>query len=67
MNIAKQIEKADRLIKSKQNRENALALIGTDGSGNESFLQWITSTDKVASLNIPSNIKQVKAKAGTID
>jgi len=58
--------KAQKLVDSKQNRENAIALIGLDTEGNESFLQWLKPSDKVASLNISSSITKVRALAGTI-
>lgn len=56
--------KATKLVESKQNSENAIALIGTDKVGDESFLQWIDSSMVVSELNIPNNICRVHAIAG---
>ena len=64
MSIAKQIEKADRLVKSKQNRENAMYLIGIDASGNEHFIDWI---NKDSVLHLPRKMVDIAIKAGTID
>lgn len=57
--------KAEKLVASKQNRENAIALIGSDKFGDEEFIQWTSSSDKIAELAIPEHIVKLKAKAGT--
>ena len=65
MSFLKSFRKAEELVASKQNRENAIALIGSDKFGDESFIQWVESTDKIAELVIPKHIVKLKAKAGT--
>jgi len=62
MNIVKQIRKAEKLVASKQNRENAIALIGIDSAGNESFHGWIDSGE---TLYLPKNIVDIRVQAGT--
>ena len=66
MTFIESYNKAQRLVDSSQNRENAIALIGKDTEGNESFLQWLKPSDKVANLNISSSVAKVRALAGTI-
>ena len=63
----KSFRKAEKLVASKQNRENAIALIGSDKFGNESFIQWIQASDKIHDLRIGNVFKKVTAKAGTCD
>jgi len=66
MTFIESFNKAQALADSKQNRENVIALIGKDKHGDECFLQWIVASDYIADLAITSNIKSVRALAGTI-
>ena len=65
MSFITSFQEAEKLVASKQNRENAIALIGSDKFGNEEFIQWIEASDKIAELAIPEHIVKLRAKAGT--
>jgi len=56
---------AQKLVDSKQNRENSIGLIGTDKQGNETFLQRIDSSMTVCDLKIPDGIVKLEALAFT--
>ena len=62
----KSFRKAEKLVASSQNRENSLALIGTDTYGNEGFLQWVTAKSLVNDLKVNKGIVKLRIKAGTI-
>jgi hypothetical protein len=63
----KSFRKAEKLVSSKQNRENAIMLVGVDKAGNESFIQWITADSLASSLKIPKGTIEIRAQAGTKD
>ena len=57
--------KAQRLVDSKQNRENAISLVGTDKQGDEHFLQWLDMDMTINDLIIPDHVVKLRALAGT--
>ena len=57
--------KAQRLVDSKQNRENAISLVGTDKQGDEHFLQWLDKDMTINDLIIPDHVVKLRALAGT--